>query len=164
MAEGNGVFPPEHLKAEFDEIVARYPKKSAALIPILMKLQDEYQRIKTEHMDALAEYLDTTPAHVLGVVTFYTMFSQKKRGKHHIYLCKTLSCHIRGAEELLSLFEEKLGVKAHSGCASEDGEFSIDTGECLGLCEQAPCVLVDGKAYGDITPEMVDQIIKELRG
>ena len=164
MAEGNGVFPPEQLKAEFDGIIARYPKKTAALIPIMMRLQEEFQHITTEDMDGLAAYLDTTPAHVLGVVTFYTMFSQKKRGKHHIYLCKTLSCHIRGAAELLAIFEEKLGVKAHSGDATEDGEFSIDTGECLGLCEQAPCILVDDKAIGNITPEMVDQIIKELRG
>lgn len=163
MAEGNGVFPPENLKAEFDGIVARYPKKTAALIPILMRLQDEFRHIKTEHMDALAEYLDTTPAHVLGVVTFYTMFSQKKRGRRHIYLCKTLSCHIRGAAELLGVFEEKLGVKANDGEASEDGQFSIDTAECLGVCEQAPCILVDDELYGDISPEMVDQIIEELR-
>ena len=163
MAEGNGVFPPEQLKAEFDGIVNRYPKKTAALIPILMRLQEEFQRIRTEDMDGLATYLDTTPAHVLGVVTFYTMFSQKKRGKRHIYMCKTLSCHIRGAEELLRLFEDRTGVKAHSGETSEDGQFSIDTAECLGVCEQAPCILVDDKLYGDITPEMVDQIIEELR-
>jgi NADH-quinone oxidoreductase subunit E len=129
-----------------------------------MDLQERYQHITPELMDGLAEYLETTPAHVLGVVTFYTMFSHKKRGKHHIYLCKTLSCHLRGAKELLALFEEKLGVKAHSGDHTEDGEFSIDTGECLGLCEQAPCILVDDKRYGDVTPEMVDQIIQELRG
>jgi NADH-quinone oxidoreductase subunit E len=145
MAQGNGVFPPEHLKEEFEKIVARYPKPTAALIPILMRLQEEYRHINTEHMDSLAEYLGTTPAHVLGVVTFYTMFSQKERGKHHIYLCKTLSCHIRGAVELLAAFEKKLGVKAHSGEKTEDGEFSIETAECLGLCEQAPCILVDDK-------------------
>ena len=129
-----------------------------------MRLQAEYQHITPEQMEGLAEYLETTPAHVLGVVTFYSMLSQKKRGKHHIYVCKTLSCHIRGAPELIRAFEERLGVKAHSGEATEDGEFSLDTGECLGLCEQAPCILVDDKRYGDVTPEMVDQIIQELKG
>jgi len=163
MSEGNGAFPPEHLKEQFDEVVGRYPKRVAALIPLLMELQKEYQHITPDHMEGLAEYLDTTAAHVLGVVTFYSMFSHKKRGKHHIYLCKTLSCHMRGAEELLALFEEKLGVKAHSGEASEDGEYSLDTGECLGLCEQAPCILVDDKRFGNITPEMVDQILKEVK-
>ena len=164
MAEENGSFPPEHLKERFDAVVARYPKPTAALIPLLMKLQEEYQRISPEHMGGLAEYLGTTPAHVLGVTTFYTMLSQKQRGKHHVYVCKTLSCHLRGAPELIRTFEEKLGVKAHSGEHTEDGEFSLDTGECLGLCEQAPCILVDDKRYGDLTPEMVDQIIEELKG
>jgi NADH-quinone oxidoreductase subunit E len=164
MADENGAFPPEHLKESFDAIVERYPRRVAALIPLLMKLQSEFQHITQEHMDGLAEYLDTTPAHVLGVVTFYTMLSQKKRGKHHLYVCKTLSCHMRGASELIALFEEKLGVKAHSGGATEDGELSLDTGECLGLCEMAPCVLVDDQRYGNVTPEMVDQIIEELRG
>ena len=164
MAEGNGAFPPEHLRERFDEVVARYPRRVAALIPLLMQLQAEYQQISTGHMEGLAEYLEITPAHVLGVVTFYTMFSQKERGKHHLYVCKTLSCHIRGAKEVLAAFEEKLGVKAHSGCASEDGEFSLDTGEGLGLCEQAPCILVDDKRFGDVTPEMVDDILKEIKG
>ena len=163
MSEGNGAFPPEHLKEHFDRVVARYPKRVGALIPLLMKLQAEYQQITKEHMAGIAEYLEVTPAHVLGVVTFYTMFSQKKRGKHHLYVCKTLPCWMRGAGELIRLFEEKLGVKAGSGDVSEDGEFSVETAECLGLCEMAPCVLVGDKRFGDITPEMVDQIIEELR-
>ena len=137
MAEENGTFPPEHLKERFDAVVARYPKRTAALIPLLMKVQAEYQRISPEHMVGLAEYVGTTPAHVLGVTTFYTMLSQKERGKHHVYVCKTLSCHLRGAPELIRAFEEKLGVKAHSWEAGEDGEFSLDTGECLGRCKQA---------------------------
>ncbi|MHC4469847.1 MAG: NADH-quinone oxidoreductase subunit NuoE family protein [Planctomycetota bacterium] len=164
MAEENGSFPPEHLKERFDEIVERYPRRVAALIPLLMKLQAEYRHITKGHMEGLAEYLDTTPAHVLGVMTFYTMLSQKKRGKHHVYVCKTLSCHLRGAPEVLAAFEEKLGVTAHSGEATEDEEFSLDTGECLGLCEMAPCILVDDERYGNLTPEMVDKIIEELRG
>jgi NADH-quinone oxidoreductase subunit E len=162
MTAENGTFPPEHLKERFDRIVARYPKKLAALIPILMLLQREYQHITPEHMEGLATYLETTPAHVLGVVTFYTMFSHHKRGKHHLYVCKTLSCHLRGAPDVIRAFEEKLGVKANSGEPTGDGEFSVDTAECLGLCEQAPCVLVDDKRFGNLTPEMVDQIVKEL--
>jgi len=164
MSEGNGAFPPEHLKERFDGIVERYPKRVAALIPILTILQDEYRRISPETMEGLAAYLETTPAHVLGVLTFYAMFSTKERGTKHIYFCKTTPCWLRGAPELLALFEEKLGIKANSGETTEDGQFSIDTAECIGLCEMAPCILVDGERYGDITPEMVDQILEELRG
>ncbi len=162
MAEENGAFPPEHLKAKFEEILARYPRRVAALIPMLTILQAEYQHITPEHMEELAVYLETTPAHVLGVVTFYAMFSHKKRGKHHLYMCKTLSCHLRGATKILQMFEEKLGIKADSGEATEDGQLSMDHAECLGFCEQAPCILVDDKVFGNITPEMVDQIIEEL--
>jgi NADH-quinone oxidoreductase E subunit len=164
MAEGNGSFPPEDLKEQFDEIVARYPKRVGALIPILMRLQEKDRHITPETMEGLAGYLETTPAHVLGVVTFYTMFSHKERGRKHVYFCKTLPCWLRGAPEILKLFEEKLGVKADTGEVSEDGEFSIDQAECIGLCEMAPAILVEGERYGNITPEMVDEIIQELRG
>lgn len=164
MSEGNGAFPPVHLKERFDEIVKRYPKRVAALIPILMIMQDEEQRISQETMEGLAEYLETTPAHVLGVTTFYAMFSTRKRGKKHIYFCKTTPCWLRGAPELQALFEEKLGIEANSGDVTEDGQFSIDTAECIGLCEMAPCILVDGERYGNITPEDVDRILTELRG
>lgn len=163
MSEGNGAFPPEHLKEHFERVVARYPKRSGALIPLLMVLQSEFRQITPDHMEAIAEYCDVTPAHVLGVVTFYTMFSQKKRGRNHLYVCKTLPCWLRGAGDLVRLFEEKLGVKANSGEATEDGEFSIETAECLGVCEGAPCILVGDRRFENITPEMVDQIIEELR-
>ena len=135
-----------------------------ALVPLLMELQKEYHVVTKEHIEGLAEYLGCTPAHVLGVVTFYTMLSQKVRGRNHIYVCKTLSCHIRGAPQIIKAFEEKLGVKVNSGEVTEDGEFSLDTGECLGLCEQAPCLLVEDKRYGDLTPEMLDKIIEERVG
>ena len=164
MAEGNGAFPPENLKERFDGIVSRYPKRLAALIPVLMILQEENRRISPEVMEGLAEYLETSPAHVLGVVTFYAMFSSKERGRKHIYFCKTTPCWLRGAPDLLALFEEKLGIKANSGETTEDGAFSIDTAECIGLCEMAPCILVGEERYGNITPDIVDEILQELRG
>ncbi len=163
MSDSNGAFPPEHLKERFDGIVARYPKRVAALIPLLMIMQDEDRRISPETIEGIAGYLDTTPAHVLGVLTFYAMFSTRERGVKHIYFCKTTPCWLRGAPELLDLFEEKLGVKANSGDVTEDGRFSIDTAECIGLCEMAPCILVDGERYGDITADDVDRILEELR-
>lgn len=162
-SESQGTFPPEHLKERFDGIVARYPKRVAALIPIMMILQKEERRLSPETIEGLAGYLETTPAHVLGVLTFYAMFSTKERGTRHIYFCKTTPCWLRGAPELLELFEEKLGIKANSGDVSEDGQFSLDTAECIGLCEMAPAILVDDERVGNITPEMVDQILEELR-
>ena len=96
-------------------------------------------------------------------VTFYSMFSHKERGRKHIYFCKTLPCWLRGAPELLEVFEEKLGVKADSGEITEDGQFSIERAECIGLCEMAPAILVEDERYGNITPEMVDEILEELR-
>jgi NADH-quinone oxidoreductase subunit E len=164
MPEGNGVFPPEDLKERFDTIVERYPQRVAALIPLLMILQENYRRISKEHMEGLAEYLDCTAAHVLGVTTFYTMLSQKERGEHHVYICKTLSCHLRGAPAVRSAFEERLGVRANSGEVSQDGRFSLDDAECLGLCEMAPCILVGERRYGNLTPESVENIVKELLG
>ncbi len=163
MGEANGAFPPEHLRERFDAIVARYPRRTAALIPILMAIQEEYRHIPREHIEGLAEYLGCTPAHVLGVITFYTMLSQRKRGRHHLYVCKTLSCHLRGAGEVLRALEEKLGIRADRGEVTPDGEFSLETAECLGLCEQAPCILADGIRFGDVTPETVGRIIDELK-
>ena len=143
--------------------MARYPRRVAALIPILMVMQDEERRISPETIEGIAGYLETTPAHVLGVLSFYAMFSTRERGVKHIYFCKTTPCWLRGAPELLTLFEEKLGIKANSGETTEDGQFSLDTAECIGLCEMAPCILVDGERYGDITADDVDRILEELR-
>ena len=106
-----------------------------------------------------AAYLGVPPAHVHGVVSFYSMYDRQPIGRHKLYVCKTLSCRLRGAQEVIDALEEKFGVEM--GGTTADRRFTIETAECLGLCDMAPCMLVGDDRFGDLTPESA---VKALEG
>ena len=104
------MFGPEFEK-KVDEIVARYPEPRAAMLPILWECQRHHGWIDPAGEQWVADRLGTTAAHVHGAVTFYTMYKQKAMGKYHIQVCTTLSCMLRGSDNLLEHLEQKLGIK-----------------------------------------------------
>jgi len=156
---GEGPFPAA-LAAEFEAIVARYPKRAAAMLPVLTRLQAERGFLSEESVEQVAAFLEVSPAHVHGVVSFYSMYDRSPVGRHKLYVCRTLSCRLRGAEEVIRAMEEKLGVKR--GGTTGDGKFTIVPFECLGLCEQAPAVLCGEKRWGNLTPETAKKLLEEL--
>src|SRR3954465_10465176 len=95
---------------EMTEILARYPTRKAACIPILHLCQDQIGYVSEEVIAFVAQKLQLTPAHVKGVVTFYTLFNSEPVGKHQVWVCRTLSCALRGSGEILSHCEKKLGI------------------------------------------------------
>ena len=151
---------PAPLAAELDAVVARYPKRAAAMLPVLTRLQAERGFLSEETVEQVAAYLEVPPAHVHGVVSFYSMYDRAPVGKHKLYVCRTLSCRLRGAEEVIRALEEESGAKR--GTTSEDGRFTIVPFECLGLCEQAPAVLCGERRWGNLTPEAARKILEEL--
>jgi NADH-quinone oxidoreductase subunit E len=146
---------------ELNEILSRYPTKMAATIPALHVLQEQEGWISEEMMIWLAHRLDVSPAHVKGVVTFYTLFHQKKEGKHHVWVCRTLPCALRGADDVIKRCEKKLGI--HVGETTKDGKVTLKTAECLASCGTAPMMQVDKEYFENLTPEKIDEILEKLQ-
>ena len=146
---------------QLQEIIARYPNKMAACIPALHLCQEANENWVSEDVIVfVAQKLDLSPSHVKGVVTFYTLFNQQKPGKHQDWVCRTLSCALRGSDAILHHCEKRLGV--HVGETSKDGKVTLRTAECLASCGTAPMMQVDKKYYENLSIEQVDKILDEL--
>ena len=145
---------------ELNEVLTRYPTKMAACIPALHLCQDQNGYIDDEIVNFVANRLDIPPAHVKGVVTFYTLFNQHKVGKHQLWVCRTLPCALRGAGDVLSHCEKRLGIKA--GETTADGKVTLKTAECLASCGTAPMVQVDKEYFENLTPASLDAILDRL--
>ncbi len=149
------------LKEKIDSIVAKSETKQSALIPVLREIQNAEGYLTNESMEEAAKILGLTPANVQSVATFYTMFFRKEPGKHVVWLCRTLSCALKGAEQAEHHMCEKLGV--HTGGTTSDGKITLMEAECLASCGTAPVMLVDDDLVENLTKEKIDRIIEELR-
>ena len=142
------------------EILARYPNRRAATIPLLHLCQEQDGYVSEEAMVFVAEKVGNSPAQVKGVVTFYTLFNTEPSGKHQVWVCKTLSCALRGAGDIISHCEKKLGV--HVGETTKDGKVTLRTAECLASCGTAPMMQVDTRYYENLTPAEVDKVLDRI--
>jgi len=152
-------FTEENLKA-LEALEKRYPSKEALMLPALWKVMEQEGQISTEAMVAVADRLGVPPVKVYGVATFYTMFHLEPVGRHHIQLCKTLSCALCGKADILAHLKEKLGIEV--GETTEDGRFTLSQVECLGSCGTAPVMQVNDTLYENLTVEKVDEILEGL--
>ena len=148
------------LRRKIDEVAARYPKKRAALLPVLHLVQREVGWIAPEEERFVAQVLGLKPIKVREVVTFYTMFLRRPLGKYHLQVCSNLTCSLLGAGPLLNYLQQKLGVGV--GETTADGRFTLSTVECLGACEQAPCLMVNFDYHGELDRDKVDRILESL--
>lgn len=144
-----------------ENLKSRYLKPDSVILEVLYLLQEKYGYISQEGMRYAAELLDITEEHVLGVVTFYTMFNTKPIGKYHLQVCTNISCMLRGAYDLLKKLEKELNIK--KGETTSDGLFTISEVECLGSCGTAPVVQINEDYYENLNEEKLLQIIQELR-
>jgi NADH-quinone oxidoreductase subunit E len=145
---------------KLEALLPKYPTKMAALIPALHLCQEQHGHVDEEIMLFLASRLDVPPAHIKGVVTFYTLFNQHPVGEHQVWVCKTLPCALRGSLGILAHCEKRLGI--HRGETTKDGKFTLRTAECLASCGTAPMMQVDKEYYENLTPERVDAILEKL--
>jgi len=146
---------------DLQAILRRYPTKMAACIPVLHLCQDQNGWVSEEVIQFVAERLELPPAHVKGVVTFYTLFNQKPVGKHQVWICRTLPCALRGAGELLAHCERRLGV--HAGETTKDGKITLRTAECLASCGTAPMMQVDKEYFENLSFDQADAILDKLQ-
>jgi NADH-quinone oxidoreductase subunit E len=143
------------------EILGRYPNKMAACIPVLHLAQEQNGWVSDEVVAWVADKLELSTAHVHGVATFYSLFHTHPVGKHHVWICRTLSCALNGSDRLLKHCEERLGI--HAGETTKDGQVTLHTAECLASCGTAPMMQVDRDYHENLTIEKVDVILDRLR-
>ena len=153
-------FSPETLK-KFEETVRRYPKKEAAMLPVLYLAQQEFGYLGPEAIDYVAKLMDQSPARVHGVVSFYTMLNMKPIGRHHIQVCRTLSCALGGAEKITDFIRKKLAVDL--GQTTADGRFTLSEVECLASCGTAPMMQINDDYYENLNEEKVTKILGSLK-
>lgn len=133
------------------------------MLNILHELQNSNPQNYLTHDDLteVAAYLNTTLSHVYGVVTYYTMYSLKPRGRHIIRICNSPVCNMEGASGIIVIFRELLGVEP--GMTTADGRFTIELSECLGRCAIAPSIMIDEDVFGLLDRDKIRDILEQYK-
>jgi NADH-quinone oxidoreductase subunit E len=152
-------FPPEAL-ARIEKILKRYPTRQAALLPILWVAQETWGWISKEAAEEVAKIVEVSPAHVDGVLTFYTMFNLRPVGKNLLQICTSISCHLAGAERLVERCRERLGVNLEQ--TTPDGKFTIIEVECIAGCDKAPSLMVNDTYHEPVDEKALDALLDRL--
>ena len=138
-----------------------YPSPKSAILPVLHVVQEQFGYIPAPPMVEVAEILEMLYSEVEQVVTFYRMYNQRPVGKFVVKVCDSISCYIRGSDELIAQGEQKLGVNV--GGTTPDGQITLGKIECLAACANAPCIQVNDEFIYDVTPEQFDAVLDELK-
>lgn len=141
-------------------ICSRYKGEETPLMMILSDIQKEYGYIPLEVQEIVSEETGISVAEIYGVVTFYSFFSLKPKGKYVIGCCLGTACYVKGAQLVLEKFSELLGIKA--GETTPDCLFTLDALRCLGACGIAPAVSINGKVYPKVDAPQVEKIVEDI--
>ncbi len=147
-------------KKKIEELLLHYPKKEAAILPILNLVQRELGAITREEERLVAALLEIKPIRVREVVTFYSMLRPEPLGRNVIQVCSNLSCTLAGADSLIEVLKRRLGIEI--GETTPDRKFTLTTVECLGACDEAPCMMVNLDYYTGLTEEKIGKILESL--
>ncbi len=142
-------------------MLPRYPSKRAVVLPALWLAQEQEGHLTVESMEYVAKRLEQPAVSVFAVVEFYSMFKTELMGKHHIQICRTLTCDMCGCENLQATIHKKLGIGP--GEKTADGVFSLEMVECLGSCGTAPVMRMDNRYWENLTVEKLGRIIDACR-
>jgi NADH-quinone oxidoreductase subunit E len=153
----------DEMVAKIEALMPRYPTKQALTLPALHIVHDELRQVPLDAVVEIAQLLDLAPAEVQDTLTFYQFFHQEKpHGKVRAFVCRSISCALRGGEQVLDHLCTKAGIKP--GETTPDGSLTIEPAECLGACDFAPCMLAGDDLHKDLTPEKADQFLNAVRG
>jgi NADH-quinone oxidoreductase subunit E len=153
----------EKLKEQIRGLFPRYPDKRAVTLPALHLVHEHLRCVPLQAMAEIAEILGITAAEVHDTMSFYGFFPQAAIGDVRVWICRSLSCMLRGGDEMLAHACERL--KIEPGETTKGGELTVEFAECLGICDYAPAALADdGRVFGPLDPGQVDRMIEELGG
>ena len=150
-----------HAVKQITEIVERYKNEETPLMMILEAIQTEYGYIPLEVQELVSSLTGIPVAEIYGVVTFYSFFSLKPKGKYVIGVCLGTACYVKGGQQVMDKFSEMLGIKP--GETTDDGLFTLDALRCIGACGIAPAISINGKVYPKMEVNKVAPIIKEYQ-
>ncbi len=149
------------LKAKFDQVIARYPVKRSAIVPLLLYAQDEIGYVSDEVVADVARRVEVRPIEVVENISYYSMLHRHPVGRYNLQVCTNISCMLRGGEEIFSYCAKKLGIGHRQ--TTEDGLFSLEEVECLGACCGAPAMQVNYDYYENLTPGKIDALLEKLK-
>ena len=141
------------------ELANKHGRARESLIPILQDMVVHNRFLSKQDMVDVARELDISAADVFGTATFYSFLDTEPRGKYIIRICKTISCAMKGKNEILTTLQEIL--KLNLGETSPDKKFSLLEANCIGWCHKAPAMLINDTPYTELTPERVTEILRE---
>lgn len=148
---------PEEIKG----ILARFPNKKSAVLPLMHLAQHEYGYMSDEAMREVAGILDLDPTHVLSIAGFYTLYYEEPVGKYVLEICNDLACALRGADEFVEMASDTLGIPVDG--TTEDGLFTLKTVMCLGACDKAPMLQCNLRFEENLDKEKFEQLLVRLR-
>jgi NADH-quinone oxidoreductase subunit E len=153
----------DEMVTEIKALFPRYPTKQAVTLPALHVVNEKLRYVPLEAIVEIAELLELAPAQVQDTLSFYGMFKQNgPHGKVRAWVCRSVSCALRGADDLLEHMCHTAGLKP--GETSADGALTIEFAECLGACEFAPCMLANKTLHKNLTTESAEKFLKEVAG
>ncbi len=153
------VFPPE-ARERIEKILARYPTRQAALLPVLWVAQETWGWISKEAAEEVARILELPPAHVDGVLTFYTMYNLRPVGKNLLQFCTSISCHLAGAQRLVEHCKKRLGIDWEE--TTPDGKFTMVEVQCIAGCDCAPSMMINDTYHEPMDEKKLDVLIDGL--
>lgn len=146
---------------EFERLVKRYPTRESMILPALWLVQEQEGWVCAEAISYIADRIGTYASKVYEVATFYTMYNLHPVGKYHICICRTLSCWLRGKQEIVDYFREELGLIP--GKITKDGKYSLEEVECLGHCGTAPVLQINGDFHENMDVEKVKKLLATFK-
>ena len=154
---------PASLESEIDEIITHYPKKRSASLMLLHAIQEHFGFISRQAVEWIAGKLELQPINIYELVTFYPMLHQKRVGKFHLRVCRTLSCALGGSHKLHAHFCQRLGLspEEHSAQTTQDGKYTLEFVECLASCGTAPVMMCNATFYEAVSEKKADAILAE---
>ncbi len=141
------------------ELADTHGRNRESLLPVMQGVVEQENYLSEYSMVEIAREMDLPAAEVYGTATFYSFLEVKKMGKYIIRMCKTITCAMKGKNQVLFAIQDMLKIKV--GETSSDGRFSLLETNCLGLCHKAPAMLINHDIYTDLTPEKVREILSE---
>ena len=159
MSTSAGVLSGE-LRRTATEIVDKYPNSRSAILPLLFLVQSVEGHVTENGMREVAEILGLEPAEVLATSSFYTMLKKKPQGEYLVSVCRNIACTHRGAREIVSALEVRLGVEV--GGTTDDGRFSLEAAECLATCDGAPSLQINYEDFYNVSPDDARALIDRL--
>lgn len=141
-----------------DSIIDKYNAEKGSLISILQDIQEEYRYLPSEALEHTARRLGIPRVQIFGVATFFKAFTLKPRGRQLVHVCTGTACHVRGSQNVLEEMERRLDIKA--GGTTSNGEYTLETVNCVGACAIGPVVVMNEEYHGQMSSLKVEKILK----